>query len=95
MAIKEIYINDNFNWQDAPNDELFSGEFDYETVVLHEAGHGLNQGHFGKAFRNNGNGKLKFSPHALMNAGYSVGRREISGTDNRGHCSIWGDWPNN
>ena len=95
VAIKEIYINDNFNWQDAPNDELFSGEFDYETVVLHEAGHGLNQGHFGKAFRNNGNRKLKFSPQALMNAGYTVGRREINATDNAGHCSMWGDWPNN
>jgi hypothetical protein len=57
VAIKEIYMNDGFNWQDAPDDFLGSGKFDYETVLLREAGHGLSHGHFGKAFRNNGNGK--------------------------------------
>lgn len=93
VAIKEIYINDNFNWQDAPNDVLFNGIVDFETVVLHEVGHGLSQGHFGKAFANNSG--IHFSPAALMNAGYSVGRRDISGTDKGGHCSNWGEWPNN
>lgn len=95
VAIKEIYMNDGFNWQDAPDDFLGSGEFDYETVILHEAGHGLSQGHFGKAFRNNGNGKLQFAPYALMNAGYSQAQREITASDNGGHCSNWGQWPNN
>ena len=94
VAIKEIYINRDFNWQDAPDDVIGNGIFDYETVVLHEAGHGLNQDHFGKAFRSR-NGKLHFAPYALMNAGYSITQREITATDNAGHCSMWGDWPNN
>jgi len=95
VAIKEIYINRDFNWQDAPDDVIANGIFDYETVVLHEVGHGLNQAHFGQAFRSGGNNKLHFSPYALMNAGYSIARREINATDNAGHCSMWGDWPNN
>ncbi|WP_455169232.1 hypothetical protein [Aegicerativicinus sediminis] len=93
VAIKEIYINDNFNYQDAPNDGLDpSFVIDFQTIVLHEAGHGLSQGHFGTAF-SDGRGGLHFAPHALMNAGYSVGRRTISGTDEAGHCSNWGSWP--
>lgn len=93
VAIKEIYINDGFNWQDAPDDVLGNGIYDFETVVLHEVGHALSQGHFGKAFAS-GNGKLHFAPAALMNAGYSVGRRDVTQTDNAGHCSNWANWPN-
>lgn len=95
VFVREIYMNTGFNFQDAPNDGLGSGEFDYETVLLHEVGHGLSQGHFGKAFRSNGNGKLHFAPYALMNAGYTQGQRTIEATDNGGHCSNWGQWPNN
>lgn len=95
VAIKEIYYNDAFNWQDAPDDVLGNGIYDFETVVLHEVGHGLSQAHFGKAFGTPSNGKLHFSPYALMNAGYSIARREVIQTDNAGHCSIWADWPNN
>lgn len=94
-ALSEIYINDGFNWQDEPNDVLGNGIYDFETVVLHEVGHGLSQAHFGTAFSDGGNGKLHFSPAALMNAGYTVGRRDVSGTDEAGHCSNWGVWPNN
>ncbi|MEQ8684203.1 MAG: hypothetical protein RIE86_02865 [Imperialibacter sp.] len=94
VAIKEIYINDGFNWQDAPDDVLGNGIYDLETVILHEAGHALSQAHFGKAFVS-GNEKLHFAPAALMNAGYSVARRNISGTDNAGHCSNWSNWPSN
>lgn len=95
VAIKEIYINDNFNFQDAPHDILFDDIIDFETVVLHEVGHGLSQGHFGTAFRDSGAGRLHFSPAALMNAGYTVGRRAITMSDESGHCSNWGSWPNN
>lgn len=95
VAIKEIYINDGFNWQDAPDDVLGNGIYDFETVVLHEVGHGLSQAHFGTAFRDSGKGNLHFSPAALMNAGYTVGRREVAITDEAGHCSNWGNWPNN
>ena len=97
VAIKEIYMNDGYNWQDEPNDVLGNNIYDYETVILHEAGHGLSQGHFGKAFRDNGpdGGKLHFAPYALMNAGYTISQREITATDKGGHCSNWGQWPNN
>ncbi|MCP9236836.1 hypothetical protein [Lewinella sp. JB7] len=88
VAWREIYYNDRFNWSDG------SG-IDIETVSLHEAGHGLSQGHFGKAFRTNKNGKVHFSPRAVMNATYSGLQTEIDGTDNGGHCSNWGSWPNN
>lgn len=94
-ALSEIYINDGFNWQDEPNDVLGNGIYDFETVVLHEVGHGLSQAHFGTAFRDGGKGGLHFSPAALMNAGYTVGRREIANTDEAGHCSNWGNWPYN
>ena len=66
-----------------------------ETVALHETGHGLSQGHFGKAFVTNSNGKLHFAPLAVMNAGYTGVQQSLAGTDNWGHCSMWGSWPNN
>ena len=92
VAFREIYINNGFNWQDAPDDVPNNGIADYETVVMHEIGHGLSQAHFGKK-KVGKNGKIHFSPRALMNAGYSVAQREITGTDNAGHCSIWEGWP--
>lgn len=95
VFVREIYMNDGFIWKDDPNDKPFNGVFDYETVMLHEVGHGLSQGHFGKAFIDNGKGKLHFAPYALMNAGYTQAQREITATDNGGHCSNWSDWPNN
>ncbi len=64
-------------------------------MALHEAGHGLSQAHFGKAFRSGGNGKLHFSPRAVMNATYSGVQTSIDQTDNAGHCSNWASWPNN
>jgi len=92
VAFREIYIAEAYNWQDQPNDVLFNDIFDFETVVLHEAGHSLSQGHFGKAFATK-NGSIHFTPQALMNAGYSIGNRVIKGTDKAGHCSIWENWP--
>lgn len=93
VAIKEMYYNDGFNWQDAPNDGPGNSIIDFETVVLHEAGHGLSQAHFGTAFGTPSNGVIHFSPYALMNAGYTQARRTIEGTDNAGHCENWGTWP--
>ncbi len=86
VAIKEIYYNDNFNWNDGST-------YDVETVALHEAGHALSQAHFGKAFVNNGG--LHFAPRAVMNAAYSGVQTEITKTDNGGHCSNWAEYPNN
>ncbi|MPY87743.1 MAG: hypothetical protein GEU99_07465 [Luteitalea sp.] len=86
-AFREIYYNDNFEWR------VDGGNVDVETVALHESGHGLSQAHFGKIFRTEANGKLHFAPFAVMNAAYSRTHRTLTGTDNGGHCSIWGAWP--
>lgn len=92
VAVKEIYYNDAFNWQD-----VVAAGFgvDFETVALHEVGHALSQAHFGKVSRTESNGKIHFSPRALMNAGYSGVNRVVEKTDEAGHCSNWGNWPNN
>jgi hypothetical protein len=57
-------------------------------------GHGLSQQHFGSAFRK-ANFGIQFNPRAVMNASYSGVQRDLAGTDLAGHCSIWGNWPNN
>ena len=89
VAFREIYYNDAFNW-------VTDGDgIDLETVSLHEAGHGLSQGHFGKLFRTESNEKFHFAPRALMNAGYTGVPRSVEKTDKAGHCSNWSNWPNN
>ncbi|WP_116128208.1 hypothetical protein [Lewinella sp. IMCC34183] len=85
VAWREIYYNDRFNW---------ATSIDVETIALHEAGHGLSQEHFGKGFRNTKTGEVKYSPRAVMNAIYSGVQTTVAGTDNAGHCSLWGSWPN-
>lgn len=88
VAFREILYNDFFAW-------AIDGDIDVETVVLHEAGHGLSQAHFGTAFSTDANGVLHFAPRAVMNAAYSGMQQDLTGTDNGGHCSIWASWPNN
>jgi hypothetical protein len=88
-AFREILYNDNFGWR------VNGANIDVETVALHEVGHGLSQAHFGTLFQTLPNGKIHFSPRAVMNAGYTGVQRSIGETDNAGHCSIWGSWPNN
>lgn len=82
---REIYYNDKFPWKDD------GSTFDVETVALHETGHGLSQGHFGKAFANKGG--VHFAPRAVMNASYSGIQTSIGKTDKGGHCSMWSSWP--
>lgn len=91
-AFRETYYNDLFNWRIDPGCQLCP-LIDVETVALHEAGHGLSQGHFGQAFRDGGAGGLHFAPHALMNAGYSGQNQVVAETDLAGHCAVWGSWP--
>jgi len=92
-AFREIYYNDDLGWGiDVPG---FFPVFDVETVVLHEAGHGLSQGHFGKIFGTFANGRLHFSPEAVMNAAVFGQKQTLLGTDNGGHCSNWAAWPSN
>jgi hypothetical protein len=64
-------------------------------TALHESGHGLGQAYFGKIFITLANGKVHFSPFAVMNAvdpGFPT--QVLQGSDIGGHCSIWGSWPN-
>lgn len=88
VAWREIYYNDAFTWRDGAH-------YDVETIALHEAGHGLSQGHFGSAFADAGTGQIHFSPRAVMNAAYSGIQTGIMETDNAGHCSNWSNWPEN
>jgi hypothetical protein len=88
VAWREIYYNDAFPW-------AINAHYDVESIALHEAGHGLSQAHFGTAFFDGGKGKLHFSPRAVMNAAYSGIQTQIRKTDNGGHCSNWGSWPQN
>ena len=93
VAFREIYYNNNFAWRLG----AFTGGNDFSaySVILHEAGHGLSQGHFGTVFINPA-GKLTFAPDAVMNAvvGRSITRTGLLGIDSGGHCSIWGSYPN-
>ncbi len=89
LGAREIYYNDAFSWADDGTSSI-----DVETVALHEAGHGLSQAHFGKIFGTAANGKIHFSPRAVMNAAYSGVQRDLTGTDGAGHCSMWASWPN-
>jgi hypothetical protein len=90
-AFHETYYNDAFEWGiDTDN----STAIDVETVTLHESGHGLDQNHFGKIFATLSNLRLHFAPQAVMNAAISTQKHSLLGTDNAGHCSIWGNWPN-
>lgn len=87
-AFAVIVYSDQFQW-------AIDGNIDVESIVLHEAGHGLAQGHFGEAFVTLANEKIHFSPRAVMNAGYSGVQQSLTGTDLGGHCSMYGTWPNN
>jgi hypothetical protein len=90
-AFHETYYNDAFEWGiDTDN----SSAIDVETVALHESGHGRDQAHFGKIFETLSNLRLHVAPQAVMNAAITIQKHSLLGTDNAGHCSIWGSWPN-
>jgi hypothetical protein len=90
VAFREIYYNSKLPgtlaWRT-------NGNIDIESIALHEAGHGLSQGHFGKISITK-DGFLKASPRAVMNALYGGPQRKLLGTDNGGHCGNWASWPN-
>lgn len=89
VAFREIYYDPSWIWADDGATNI-----DVESVAVHELGHGLSQAHFGNVFLKK-NGELKASPRAVMNALYASPYRELTGTDNAGHCSIWASWPQN
>jgi hypothetical protein len=86
-ALREIYYDSAYPW-------AIDGNIDIESVALHESGHGLSQAHFGTAFGTYANGKIHFSPFAVMNAGYFGVSQVLQGSDIAGHCANWGNWPN-
>jgi hypothetical protein len=86
VAFREIYYNNYFTWG-------IDAHYDVETIVLHEAGHGLSLDHFGKLFKTDANGKFHFAPLAVMNAGYTQIQHVLKGTDIASFCSIWAHWP--
>jgi hypothetical protein len=90
VAFREMYYNNQFPWGIGTNDPI-----DVETIVLHEAGHGLSLGHFGELFVTNANGKWHFAPLAVMNAGYTRVQHDLKSTDLASFCSIWAHWPMN
>jgi hypothetical protein len=86
VAWREIYYNDQFVWR-------INGNIDVETAALHESGHGLSQAHYGTLFQTTSNGEFHFAPRAVMNAGYTGIQQALTGTDDAGHCTNWGSWP--
>jgi len=86
VAWREIYYNDQFVWR-------INGNIDVETVALHESGHGLSQDHFGMLFQTTSNDAFHFAPRAVMNAGYTGVQQVLAGSDEAGHCTNWGSWP--
>jgi hypothetical protein len=87
-AIKEIWYNNAFVWSTNG-----TGGVDVESTALHEDGHALELGHFGRVAINFKTGKLTVSPRAVMNAFILGVLREPLGTDNGSYCGDWSNWP--
>lgn len=89
-ALKEIWYNNAFTWATSGLDE---DGIDVESVTLHENGHALELGHFGKIFGTLGNLRLHVAPRAVMNAAILGTLRSPLGTDNAAFCGVWANWP--
>ena len=88
LAFAEIWYNGAFVWTDTGK----GSDVDIETVALHENGHALGLGHFGKVVLKV-DGTLRATPRAVMNA-YILGTlRELRGSDQDSYCSLWGGFP--
>lgn len=92
VAFKEIWYNDAFLWTDSVNPAY---GINIETVALHENGHALGLGHFGKVSVTENNNKLHVSPRAVMNAFILGTQLDLLGTDKASYKSIYGNWPKN
>lgn len=95
-AFKEVWYNDAFDWTVDAN----GAAQDIQTVALHENGHVLELGHFGKVHatfnQGEGNdrpGELHVSPRAVMNAVNLGTQRDLLGTDTGAFCGQFGSWP--
>lgn len=88
-ALKEVWYNNGFTWTTGSGPGV-----DIETVALHENGHALELGHFGRVAVNLSSGKLNVSPRAVMNAFVLGVLRSPLGTDNGAFCGNFASWPN-
>ncbi len=89
-ALKEIWYSNGYWWATHGG----PGAVDLPSVAIHENGHALEIGHFGKLFVTNSNGKLHFAPRAIMNAAYVEPDPTLRGTDVASFCSNFATWPN-
>ncbi|PEN11320.1 hypothetical protein CRI94_16165 [Longibacter salinarum] len=95
-AFREIYYNDQYTWaDDGTEGPQANGTyvFDFPSVAIHEAGHGLSAAHFGSIGVKDG--FLFAKPRAVMNAVYGGTLRDLLGRDVGSHCSNWAEWPYN
>ncbi|MBZ5856674.1 matrixin family metalloprotease [Flavihumibacter profundi] len=88
VAFRETYYNDNFQWRISKNTD-----YDIESVALHETGHALGLSHFGKGILCK-DGKIRFTPRAVMNAVYVDALRQPKEEDKSFECAIWKNWNN-
>lgn len=84
VAFAEIYYNRSFPWGTGGNES----NIDIQSVVIHEAGHAIGLGHFGRIFIK-ANNTLQFAPKSIMNAAYVSEDRRILGTDTASFCQAW------
>jgi hypothetical protein len=81
-AFKEVWFNDALAY--ATNGD--PTKIDIESAALHEHGHALELGHYGKIVGDPKTGKLQASPRAVMNAFLLGVQRTLLGTDNAALC---------
>jgi hypothetical protein len=89
-AIKEVWYNDDFRWSRTGE----GSTIDVETVALHENGHALELGHFGRITLDTESGVLRANPRAVMNAIVLGVLRAPREPDAGAYCGNWGAWPN-
>ena len=74
---------------DASANDGAAGAIDIESVALHEHGHALELGHFGKIAGDPKTGKLHVSPRAVINAAHVGPLRSLLGTDKAAFCGTY------
>jgi hypothetical protein len=84
-AFKEIWFNDALPYSTTGA----AGRIDIESAALHEYGHALELGHFGKIIGDPKTGKLHVSPRAVMNAANLGVQRSLLGTDKGAFCGLY------
>lgn len=87
-AFKEVWFNDALQYSTTGA----AGRIDIESAALHEHGHALELGHYGKIVGDPNTGKLHVSPRAVMNAVDLGVQRSTLGTDNAAICGNYASW---